>query len=254
MSPSGAPTEAQGRLFASTRWSLVLGAGASSAAERQSAMSDLCRLYWPAIYAYLRRRGYRVEDAQDLTQTFFQHLLEGDMMRRASRERGRFRSFLLGALKLCLADEQARRQALKRGGAVQFISTSELEAEEIYYRRTTSELSPDESLDARWARLLVDRALTRVRGEFVAKGRSETFEILSPFLGGERETSYEQAAREAGVTLSAVKTMIHRLRREFAAAVRSEIMKTVSAPHEVEDELRQLRMVFGGVAKRSADG
>jgi RNA polymerase sigma-70 factor (ECF subfamily) len=220
----------------------VLEAGGHS--NGRAALEELCRIYWPAIYASVRRRGYNVEDAQDMTQSFFQHILENDTLRRVSRERGRFRSFLLGALTLCLADEQARRNTLKRGAGVRFISAEELDAEELHHQE--SELGPDQSLDVRWARILLDRAIESVRSEFESNGKADIFAALSPFLTG-GAVSYEEAARNAGMTLTAVKTLIHRLRRQFAAAVRREVMQTVSAPHEVDDELRQLRMVFARV-------
>ena len=239
-SPHGAKT--RGSLFASTQWTLVLEAGGHS--NGRAALEELCRIYWPAIYASVRRRGYNVEDAQDMTQSFFQHILENDTLRRVSRERGRFRSFLLGALTLCLADEQARRNTLKRGAGVRFISAEELDAEELHNQE--SELGPDQSLDVRWARILLDRAIESVRSEFESNGKADIFAALSPFLTP-GAVSYEEAARNAGMTLTAVKTLIHRLRRQFAAAVRREVMQTVSAPHEVDDELRQLRMVFARV-------
>ena len=239
-SPHGAKT--RGSLFASTQWTLVLEAGGHS--NGRAALEELCRIYWPAIYAFVRRRGYNVEDAQDMTQSFFQHILENDTLRRASRERGRFRSFLLGALTLCLADEQARRNTLKRGAGVRFISAEELDAEELHNQE--SELGPDQSLDVRWARILLDRAIESVRSEFESNGKADIFAALSPFLTG-GAVSYEEAARNAGMTLTAVKTLIHRVRRQFAAAVRREVMQTVSAPYEVDDELRQLRMVFARV-------
>jgi RNA polymerase sigma-70 factor (ECF subfamily) len=238
-------------LFASTRWTLVLEAGADSATAAKTALDELCRIYWPAIYTFLRRRGYDQPDAQDLTQSFFQHVVENETLRRASRDKGRFRNFLLGALKLCLADEQARRHALKRGGAVHFISVDELEAEELHHQQIARDLSPDESLDARWARLLLDRAIATLRSDFASKGKEKTFEALSPFLAGEKApVSYETVAARIGLGLPAVKTLIHRLRQQFAMAVRREIMQTVSAPHEVEDELRQLRTVFARTAER----
>jgi RNA polymerase sigma-70 factor (ECF subfamily) len=231
--------------FAETAWSVVLAAGAATPARAMEGMAQLCTVYWRPIYAYLRRIGYAREEAEDLTQSFFQHLLEHDTLRRASREKGRFRSFLLGALKVCLSDEQARRRTLKRGGGAQFISTDELEAEELHHLRAFHEAAPDEILDARWASVILERALTKVRGEFSAEGKAETFEALSPFLSGEKASiSYEQAAEATGVSLGAIKTNIHRLRRQFAAAVRHEIMQTVSAPHEVDDELRHFRDVF----------
>lgn len=216
-------------------------------------MAELCRIYWRPIYAYLRRCGYDTHDAQDLTQSFFQHVLENETLRRVSREKGRFRSFLLGALKLCLADEQARRHTLKRGGGVQFISTDELEAEELHHLRSDHDAAPDEILDARWAGVVLERALEKVRLEFDAEEKPKTFEVLSPFLAGEKATtSYDDVAKDLGISLGAVKTQIHRLRRRFTTAVRCEIMQTVAAPHEVENELRQLRDVFARLAKQSA--
>jgi DNA-directed RNA polymerase specialized sigma24 family protein len=180
---------------------------------------------------------------------FFQHLLEHDTLRRASREKGRFRSFLLGALKVCLSDEEARRRTLKRGGGAQIISTDELDAEELHHLRAQHEAAPDEILDARWASVILERVLIKVRREFSAEDKAEMFEALSPFLSGEKAgISYEQAAETTGVSLGAIKTHIHRLRRQFAAAVRHEIMQTVAAPHEVDDELRQLRRVFTRLA------
>ena len=236
--------------FEETAWSVVLAAGAETDARAEAALAELCRIYWRPIYAYLRRKGYAVHDAQDLTQSFFQHLLEDETLRRASRDKGRFRSFLLGALKLCLADEHARQHALKRGGGVQFISLDELIEEELHYQPRTSELSPAESLDARWAGVLLERALAKLRAECAAEEKSETFESLSPFLAGEKpDVSYQDVAQQIGVSLGSVKTQIHRLRQRFATAVRSEIMQTVAAPHEVENELRQLRDVFTRLAE-----
>jgi len=239
--------------FGETPWSVVVAAGATTEPRAQAALTELCRVYWRPIYAYLRRSGHNTHDAQDLTQSFFQHLLENETLRRVSREKGRCRSFLLGALKLCLADEQARRHTLKRGGRVQFISTDELEAEELHHLRADHEAAPDEILDARWAGVVLERALEKVRLEFDAEEKPKAFELLSPFLAGDKPTMlYEEIAKDLGMSLGAVKTQIHRIRQRFATAVRSEIMQTVAAPHEVENELRQLRDVFARLAKQSA--
>jgi RNA polymerase sigma factor (sigma-70 family) len=239
--------------FEETAWSVVLAAGADTDARAQAALAELCRIYWRPIYTYVRRSGYAVHDAQDITQSFFEHLLENETLRRASRDKGRFRSFLLGALKLCLADGRAWHHALKRGGGVQFISVDELIAEELHFQPRTSELSPAEALDARWAGLILERALEKLRAEFDAERKSETFELLSPFLAGEKpDVSYQDVAHDMGIPLGSVKTQIHRLRRRFATAVRREIMQTVAAPHEVENELRQLRDVFTRLAEEPA--
>ena len=141
--------------------------------------------------------------------------------------------------------------ARRRGGQAAFISMDEFAAEEMQHERLTNELSPAETLDARWAGVLLQRALEKVRAEFSAEGKAKTFEALSPFLGGEKpEVTYQEVAQRLGLALAAVKTHIHRLRRQFATAVRREIMQTVSAPHEVEEELRQLRGVFARAAEK----
>src|SRR5262249_2800239 len=235
--------------FAETPWSIVVAAGATTEPRAQAALTELCRIYWRPIYAYLRRSGYDTHDAQDFTQAFFQHVLENETLRRVSREKGRFRSFLLGVLKRCLAHEPMQRHTLKRGGGIQFNSSDELHAEELHHLRDRYEAAPDEILDARWAGVLLERALEKVRLEFDAEEKPKTFELLSPFLAGDKPgSSYEEVAKDLGVSLGAVKTQIHRLRRRFATAVRSEIMQTVTVPHEVDEELRQLRRVFTRLA------
>src|SRR5437773_10008139 len=193
--------EAEDR-FEETAWSVVIAAGATTEPRAHAALTQLCHIYWRPIYAYLSRSGYHTHAAQDLTQSFFQHVLENETLRRVSREKGRFRSFLLGALKLCLADEQARRHTLKRGGRIQFISTDELEAEELHHLRADKEAAPDEILDARWAGVLLERALEKVRLEVNAEEKPKTFELLSPFLAGDKPTiSYEDVAKDLGISL-----------------------------------------------------
>src|SRR5262249_3976072 len=180
------------------------------------------------------------------------HLLPNETLRRVSRDKGRFRSFLIGALKRCLADEQMQRYTLKRGGRIQFISTDELEAEELHHLHADHEAAPDEILDARWAGVVLERALEKVRAECAADGKSEMFEALYPFLAGTKpQVSYQEMADQMNIGLGAVTTLIYRLRRQFATAVRREIMQTVSAPHEVDDELRRLRSVFARVRQQA---
>lgn len=252
MSDAARPDET-GEGFQETAWSVVLAANAATEARADAALAQLCHDYWRPIYSYLRRSGRNNHDAQDLTQSFFEHLLANETLRRASPERGRFRSFLLGALKLCLADEYSHRHALKRGGDARFIPVDELVSEELHHQARSTELSPDETLDVRWAGVVLERALEKVRLEFCAEGKGEMFGVLSPFLAGEKpDISYQELAGRINLSLGAVKTHIHRLRQQFANAVRYEVMQTVSAPHEVEQELRQLRGVFARGSKQRA--
>ena len=244
-------SEATGERFTETAWSVVLAAGANTPARAREGMAELCQIYWRPIYAYLRRSGYDAHDAQDFTQSLFQHLLENETLRRVSREKGRFRSFLIGVLKRCLSHEQMQRHTLKRGGGTQFISTDELQSEELHHLRVRYEAAPDEILDARWAGVILERALENLRRDCAAEGKADLFETLSPFLGGNKpHVTYQEVADRMSVGLGAVKTLIHRLRQQFADAVRQEVTQTVSAPHEVDDELRELRRVFARVAEQ----
>ena len=191
LSPSGS---CNGAHFGETAWSVVLAAGSLSESHAREALAELCQMYWPPIYAYLRQRGFNRHDAQDLTQIFFQRIVQDETLRRASPARGRFRSFLLGALTRCLADEQAYLRAVKRGGGAQFISMDEVAAEEVHHQRVTMNLTPADSLDARWAGLLLERALGKVARNFpltekrkrsrrcrrFSRGRNRTFHIRMP--------------------------------------------------------------------------
>ena len=246
-------SEPTGEHFQATPWSIVVAAAATTEPRAHAALSELCRIYWRPIYAFLRRSGYDSHDAQDMTQSFFQHLLENETLQRVSREKGRFRSFLIGVLKRCLAREEMQRHTLKRGEGAQFISTDELQSEELHHLRARYEAAPDEILDARWAGVILERALETVRRKCAAEDKADVFGMLSPFLGGNKShVTYQEVANQMGVELGAVKTLIHRLRQQFADAVRWEVMQTVSAPHEVDDELRQLRRVFARVAQQQA--
>jgi RNA polymerase sigma factor (sigma-70 family) len=252
MAVAHAPIETDER-FAETAWSLVIAASANTPERAHGAMAELCRIYWRPVYAFLRRTGYNAHDAQDFTQSFFEHLLENETLRRVSRDKGRFRSFLLGVLKRRLAHEQMQRHTLKRGGGTQFISTEELDAEELHHLRMRYEAAPDEILDARWAGVVLERALDKVRADCAIEGKADLFEELSPFLGGNKpDVTYHEVAERMSIGLGAVKTLIHRLREQFADAVRWEVMQTVSAPHEVDDELRELRRVFARVGEQHA--
>lgn len=231
--------------FATTHWSVVLAAGQGVEPKAAKALEELCQAYWYPLYAFLRRNGHTVEDAQDLVQGFFCHLLERGILQVAEPGRGRFRSFLLGTLKHFVSDETKKVEAQKRGGGQSPISVKWAGAEGRFQREPADEASPDRLFERRWATTLLDRALDRLRAECAAGERSEQFEQLQDFITGEKgPVSYGQAADRLGISLSAVKSAILRLRRRYHELVREEVGHTVSSLGEVEDELRYLLQVF----------
>jgi RNA polymerase sigma factor (sigma-70 family) len=229
--------------FPTTRWSLVVAAGNSHPREAQPALVSLCEHYWYPLYAYLRRRGYPSEQAQDLTQDFFVRVLEGRYLDRADPEKGRFRSFLLTSLKFFVADEEDRLRARKRGGGM-VVAIECSSGEERYQREPAHDETPERIYERRWALLLIDRVVEKLREEFVHQGRPEHFERLKVFLLGHSEAPYAALAREMNISEGALKVAIHRLRKRYRELFRQEIADTVADPAEVESELRFLAAVL----------
>jgi len=230
-----------GPLFPDTRWSVVLRAGLEPGSEGMAALERLCRDYWFPLYAFVRRRGYSPEDAEDATQGFMLHLLEGPLLGRADRERGRFRSFLLGALQHFLAKELRRQQTIKRGGAREILSLDAEEGERRFAREPADEVTPEVQFERSWAFALLERVFARLRAEYEQAGRAELFEKLQPYLAGkESMPGYEQLARQIGLSPSGVGVSIHRMRRRYGELLRDEIAQTVSSPEEAEAELAHL--------------
>ncbi len=231
-------------LFPDTRWSVVLRAGLEPEGEGLAALERLCRDYWFPLYAFVRRRGYSPEDAEDVTQGFMLHLLEGPLLGRADRERGRFRSFLLGALQLFLAKEVRRQQTIKRGGTREILSLDAEEGERRFAREPADEVTPEVQFERSWAFALLERVFARLREEYERAGRAELFEKLQPYLAGKESLpGYEQLARQIGQSPSGVGVSIHRMRRRYGELLRNEIAQTVSSPEEAEAELTHLMTV-----------
>jgi RNA polymerase sigma-70 factor (ECF subfamily) len=229
--------------FAETQWSLVLAAGRGGDSTRaRDALAALCRSYWYPLYAFVRRQGHAPHDAQDLTQDFFARLLEKNWLAGVDRTRGRFRSFLLAAMKHFLANEWDKSKALKRGGGVHnFISLDAESAESRYALEPADNLTADKLYERRWALTLLDRTLARLRDEFVAEGKAKQFDELKFTLtGGRGETPYAELAAKFGMTEGAVKVMVHRLRQRYREVLRAQIAETVGDAGEVEAELRHL--------------
>jgi RNA polymerase sigma-70 factor (ECF subfamily) len=231
--------------FAATHWSVVLALGQGDAPEFAAAFEKLCRAYWYPLYAHIRQRGHPPEDAQDLTQSYFLHLLVRKPFTGLNPSKGRFRSFLLAALNLFLADQRDHQRALKRGGGREILSIDAREAEARYGSDPADDCSPDRLFERRWALALLDRVLVRLEQDYAATGRAELFRHLKPFLvEGALARTWTEVAAELGLTVEAVKKAAQRLRHRYGLLFREEIAHTLADPAEVEDELRYLRQVM----------
>lgn len=234
--PTGPPGAAR---FHTTRWSVVLAAGRFTA-DAPAALEELCAIYWRPIYGFIRRRGHTAEQARDLTQGFFASFLERRDVAAVHPSRGRFRSYLLAAVKNFLANERERDRALKRGGgaivlSLTFRDDSDLDIDPADAR------TPEHDFDRQWALAILRRALERLRDEQAARDRSEIFERLKPALAGERvEGGYAAVAGETGMTTVAVKVAAHRLKKRYGELITEEVARTVELPQEIEDEMEFL--------------
>ncbi len=234
------------REFATTHWSLVEAAkpGAAGQTQARAALEQLCRAYWYPLYAFVRGRGHSAEDAQDLTQAFFARIIETAGLASADRRRGRFRSYLLGAMKHFLANEWHRGQTLKRGGGVQFIEWDALDPESRYAQAPDSVEDPDSRFDREWALETTSAALRTLGEEMTEAGKKEQFDALKGCLTGRDVSSREAMAARLGMSQDAVKVVIHRLRQRYRKLLRAAIAETVSDEAELEDEMRYLVSVL----------
>jgi RNA polymerase sigma factor (sigma-70 family) len=237
--------ESRNELFASTRWTTVLRAGDSAAtsADALSALSELCQIYWRPLYFFLRKQGYGREDAQDLTQGFFAHLIKNRGYAHADREKGRFRSFLLVAFKNFIADARDHKHALKRGGG---IIPEELDDKTETQIAQAVKWEANEVYDREWAVSLVRQALDRLEQECALAGKAELFHCLMPRLAATEESGvpYEEMARRSNLTLTALRHALVRLRARYRAILREEVRSTVHEDAEVDEELRYLCQVL----------
>jgi RNA polymerase sigma-70 factor (ECF subfamily) len=230
--------------FHTTSWSLVLAA-VRPTLEAQEALADLCQTYWKPIYAFIRRNGYPPERAQDLTQSFFAEFLEKDYVRSADRSRGRFRSFLLSAVKHFLSHQRDRAQALKRGGGFTHLSI-DAEAAEIWYApAAVDNLTPETLFERRWALSVLERVVAKLKDGFEQTHPAVDFYQLMTFLNGDSGTeSYEDWAIKTGASAGSLRTSVYRMRKKYRELLRTEIAETVADPDEIEDEIRFLRAIL----------
>ena len=229
--------------FITTRWSIVLSCSDSATDQEkaQAALAELCKIYWRPVFAFICRQGNPVPDAQDLTQEFFARFLETNSIGRADPKRGKFRTFLLGALKNFLTDAHRKATAWKRGGGFQIVSFEETDAEERYRFEPVDNRTPDQVFDQRWLVGLLETAMARLRDEFSAAGKERQFQVLKVFLSQEGDDkSYEAAGAELNASAKTIAVAVHRIRRRFRQVVRSAIAETVSSPEDVEEEYRSL--------------
>lgn len=235
------PSVGHWQRFESTRWSIVLAAGQAVSQESTRALESLCETYWLPVYAYVRRVVARVEDAQDLTQGFFTHLLEKDAIAKADPERGRFRAFLLTALKNFLVNERHKARAEKRGGGKGALSLDFDSGESRCQIEPSHELTPERLYERRWVLTLLDLVLEQLRIELAEAGKESHFEKFKAALTGEMaSTEYEQVAEALGISAAAAKQAAYRMRKRYRELFRLEVARTVADDSEVDDEIGRL--------------
>lgn len=245
MSTGNSSSSEPSDLFATTRWTVVLAAGEKEQASL--ALEELCRVYWYPIYAYVRRRCDSKEDAEDLTQAFFARFLQKNYLEGLNAERGRFRAFLLAALKNFLANEWDRQRSQKRGGHLIQLSLDWKTADEQFQLADSRFGSPDKAFDREWAMALLANVIERLKSAYCSEGRQNQFEYLKGFLTAEKGAlSYAEVAPALGMEEGAVRVAVHRLRKRYRSMLRDEIAQTLSEASNVDDEIRALFGAFAG--------
>jgi DNA-directed RNA polymerase specialized sigma24 family protein len=227
--------------FDTTAWTLIRAAAGDPTADSREALAHLCQKYWHPIFAFVRSRGYDREQSQDLTQGFFALLIEKNYLLDADPKRGRFRSFLLTAVKHFLTSERDRANALKRGGRQALVSIDLVEAEAWHALAAVEHATPERLYERRWALSLLENVMSKLRSEFADAGKANEFEKLSAFLNRDSETArYETVAKEMGISAGALRMSVHRMRRRYRSLLRAEIAESVSGSEEIDEELRFL--------------
>jgi len=232
-------------IFVTTRWTVVLAAGRKSSPHSDRALAELCQQYWYPLYAYVRRRVNSREDAEDLTQGFFARFLEKNYLEGLAAERGKFRAFLLAALKHFLANEWDKAGRQKRGGGVQHLSLDWQQADDRFHFEPPDQATPDRLFDREWALALLERVIERLQAECAAEGRAELFAHSRGYLMvGEAAITYAEAAAKLGMDEGAVRVAVHRLRKRYRELLREEIGQTVNDPAQVAEELKSLQLAL----------
>ena len=228
--------------FAVTRWTVVLtAAGGQSGTQRRRALEELAQAYWFPLYAYIRRQGHDVIEAEDLTQEFFARLLEKKSLTAVDRDKGKFRSFLLASVKNFLANEWDKSQSLKRGGGQTLVALDAMDADSRYRLEPADDLTPERHFERRWALAVLDQVAARLRQEYLDRKNGPLFEAIKGFLGaGGAAQDQAELARQLGMSEGAARVAIHRLRKRYRELLRDEISQTVASPELVDEEIRYL--------------
>jgi DNA-directed RNA polymerase specialized sigma24 family protein len=239
---SGVGTKSE---FTTTHWSEVFAAGHEESGEGGHALGDLCRTYWYPLYTYARRTGRSAEDSQDLTQGFFEHLLESHLLASANAAKGRFRAFLLRCFRNFMTTQYLKASCEKRGGGKVVLSLDAEGAEAKFGKEAADPRSPEVLFERAWAIAVLDAAMRRVEEEFVTSGRGRIFRVLCPHLQGDDDSlPHAVLARKLATTEVTVRVMVYRLRRRYREALNTVVLRTVESPAEVDEELRHLLRVL----------
>jgi RNA polymerase sigma-70 factor (ECF subfamily) len=234
----------KGTTFDTTQWSLVLRARDGSDASSEAALAGLCQRYWYPLYAFVRRSGKPPEEAKDLTQDFFCHLLEKGGLKNVDPSKGKFRSYLLASVRNLIRDDWKKQKAQKRGGDVQTFSLDDDEAEGRYQREPQDNATPEVLFEKQWAKELIRRTIETLKEECVTEGKP--FEELKVYLV-ERKGAipFSVMAEKLGVSESALRTSVHRLRKRYGEIFRNEVAQTVTSPDEIEEEVGYVLSALG---------
>lgn len=229
--------------FLTTHWSVLLRARDPDSRLARAALENLCRTYWYPLYAFVRRLGHSAHDSEDLVQTFLSKCIEKHYFDAADQSQGRFRSFLLIALKRFMTNEWHKARARKRGGDTQFVSLDGLDPEQRYALEPSDQLSADKLFERRWALTLLEKVLTRLEHEQKRAGKVALFSCLKPLLSGQSGIRYAEVAEQLGLNEGALKVAVHRLRKRYRELLEEEIAHTVTSYDEVDEERRYLLRV-----------
>ena len=248
MNPNETPCAQSSRAwFATTRWSVVLAAKQKQDTRSAQALETLCRAYWVPLYAFVRRQGYNPDQAGDLTQGFFTTLLERNWLAGVTRQEGRFRNFLMVAMKHYISNERAKARAIKRGGACHFMHLDIETAETRYRIEPIDRTTPEQTFERQWALALLDQVLNSLKSEYEQKDKASVFVTLKHCLTGQRDQpDYQALARKLETSQGAVRVMVHRLKDRYRSLLREHIAHTVFTHEEIELELQHLRRVLTG--------